>query len=314
MLEIVQYNNSHKAQWDEMVKRSKNGTFLFYRDYMDYHSDRFADHSFLLYWKGKLEAVIPGNIEGETYFSHQGLTYGGLLMSSKLRTVEVVSAFDLINQELKKLGVVRVVYKPVPYIYHKLPAQEDIYALLKYKARKVGCNISSTIFQDNKLRFIESRKSGLRKSKKMGVRVEESDRLDLFWPILNDNLTNKYSTSAVHTLEEMVYLQSNFPDNIKLYLAIQDDVVAGTVIYVMDHIVHVQYISATEYGKFVGALDLLFDELINKHYLSVPIFDFGQSTENMGLYLNENLIFQKEGFGGRGVVYDVYEYNVTAAQ
>jgi hypothetical protein len=31
----------------------------------------------------------------------------------------------------------------------------------------------------------------------------------------------------------------------------------------------------------------------------------------MGNYLNESLIFQKEGFGGRGVVYNIYELNVV---
>jgi hypothetical protein len=31
--------------------------------------------------------------------------------------------------------------------------------------------------------------------------------------------------------------------------------------------------------------------------------DFGNSNEQNGMYLNENLIAQKEGFGGRGTVY-----------
>jgi len=30
----------------------------------------------------------------------------------------------------------------------------------------------------------------------------------------------------------------------------------------------------------------------------------------MGMHLNEQLIFQKEGFGGRGVVYETYKYNL----
>ena len=35
-------------------------------------------------------------------------------------------------------------------------------------------------------------------------------------------------------------------------------------------------------------------------------FDFGVSTEQRGSYLNEGLIFQKEGFGGRAICYDTY--------
>lgn len=78
----------------------------------------------------------------------------------------------------------------------------------------------------------------------------------------------------------------------------------------MDPVVHTQYISANLEGKEIGALDLLFDYLINTEYSNYKIFDFGQSTENNGIYLNESLIFQKEGFGGRGVVYDIYEYEL----
>jgi hypothetical protein len=78
----------------------------------------------------------------------------------------------------------------------------------------------------------------------------------------------------------------------------------------MEKVVHVQYISANEKGKELGALDFLFDRLINFEFCNFPIFDFGQSTENLGNYLNENLIFQKEGFGGRGVTYDTYRYEL----
>jgi len=178
-------------------------------------------------------------------------------------------------------------------------------------AIKIACNISSTIYQRNKLNFIESRKSGIRKSKKFNVEFIESNRFDLFWPILNENLTNKYEKNAVHSLEEISYLHDQFPNSIKLYLAsINQRIVAGTVLYLMDNVIHVQYISANEEGKSTGALDMIFDKLINDIYKEYPIFDFGQSTEDNGYYLNENLIFQKEGFGGRGVVFDTYEFLV----
>ena len=40
-------------------------------------------------------------------------------------------------------------------------------------------------------------------------------------------------------------------------------------------------------------------------------FDFGTSNEDMGRYLNEGLIYQKEGFGGRAVCYDWYEVMIN---
>lgn len=311
MIELLRYTPDYKIQWDELVNSSRNGTFLFNRDYMDYHSDRFNDCSFLILRKGKIEAVLPGNFDQTTFISHQGLTYGGLISSSKIITTDVIEIFELINKELKKNGLSVVVYKPVPSIYHTLPAQEDIYALYKLNAVKIGCNICSTIFQNNKIKFIESRKSGIRKSKREGVQIVESNDFASFWEILDGNLSTRFSTKPVHSLEEIILLKSRFPQNIKLYIANQNEtVVSGAVLYIMKNIVHVQYISANEKGKNIGALDLLFDELINNLYQYIPIFDFGQSTEQMGNYLNENLIFQKEGFGGRGVVAEIYQYTL----
>lgn len=115
----------------------------------------------------------------------------------------------------------------------------------------------------------------------------------------------------VHTLSEMQLLCSRFPQNIKLYLAYKDDVaLGGTLLYLTKQVVHTQYISANIEGKELGVLDLLFDYLINCEYTNYSYFDFGQSTEQMGNILNKSLIFQKEGFGGRGICYDIYEYTL----
>jgi len=311
MLEILKYSAEYKSIWDDLISKSKNGTFLFFRDFMEYHSDRFLDYSFIIFKNGKVEAVLPGNIVNQTYYSHQGLTYGGFIFTSKLSTKDILEIFQIFILELKHIGIKELIYKPVPFIYHILPSQEDLYALFKFKAEKIGCNISSTIFQNNKIKFIESRKSGIRKSIKEGVKIFETEDFQEFWNILNNNLVQKHDTKPVHSLDEITYLKSKFNDNIKLYVAqFNNEIVAGTVIFEMKNIVHVQYISANEEGKHIGALDYLFDELINNKYINVPVFDFGQSTEQGGNYLNENLIFQKEGFGGRGICYDIYKINI----
>jgi hypothetical protein len=311
MFEVKKYTQANKQDWDSLIRRSKNGTFLLYRDYMDYHADRFTDYSLLVYKRGKLEAVLPANRSGNIFYSHQGLTYGGLIQTTKLSAKDVLDIFKVINETLRYDAIEEVVYKPNPLIYHKIPSQEDIYALFRIKASKIACNLSSTIYQQNKIAFIESRKSGLRKAVAANLDVVESNDFDRLWPILYKNLEQNHGVKPVHSLDEIHYLHEKFPDNIKLYLVQKDDkTFGGTVLYLMDTIIHVQYISASEEGKFNGSLDLLFSELINNKYASVPIFDFGQSTEDSGNILNENLIFQKEGFGGRGVVYEIYKYNL----
>lgn len=311
-MEIRRYRREDKELWNSFVSKARNATFLFDRNYMDYHADRFDDNSFMFYHKGKLKAVLPANVAGDTLYSHQGLTYGGLLLDKKATVEDVLECFDSLNSWLRENGISKVVYKALPWIYQQYPSEEDLYALTwKCKAQLISRNIASTIVIDNKLKFAESRKSGIRKALSLNVEVGESNDVDGFWHVLEDNLGNRYNAKPVHTASEMKLLMSRFPNSIKLYVAkMNGEIVGGTLIYVTSQVVHTQYISASVEGKKHGALDLLFDYIINKVYANCRYFDFGKSTEQGGAYLNEPLIFQKEGFGGRGVCYDWYQWEL----
>lgn len=311
-MEIRRYRREDKELWNSFVSKARNATFLFDRNYMDYHADRFDDNSFMFYHKGKLKAVLPANVAGDTLYSHQGLTYGGLLLDKKATVEDVLECFDSLNSWLRKNGISKVVYKALPWIYQQYPSEEDLYALTwKCKAQLISRDIASTIVVDNKLKFAESRKSGIRKALSLNIEVGESNDVDGFWHVLEDNLGNRYNAKPVHTASEMKLLMSRFPNNIKLYVAkMNGEIVGGTLIYVTPQVVHTQYISASLEGKKHGALDLLFDYIINKVYANCRYFDFGKSTEQGGAYLNEPLIFQKEGFGGRGICYDWYQWEL----
>lgn len=311
-MEIRRYRREDKELWNSFVSKARNATFLFDRNYMDYHADRFDDNSFMFYHKGKLKAVLPANVAGDTLYSHQGLTYGGLLLDKKATVEDVLECFDSLNSWVCENGISKVVYKALPWIYQQYPSEEDLYALTwKCKAQLISRNIASTIVIDNKLKFAESRKSGIRKALSLNIEVGESNDVDGFWHVLEDNLGNRYNAKPVHTASEMKLLMSRFPNNIRLYVAkMNGEIVGGTLIYVTPQVVHTQYISASVEGKKHGALDLLFDYIINKVYANCRYFDFGKSTEQGGAYLNEPLIFQKEGFGGRGVCYDWYKWEL----
>lgn len=311
-MEIRRYRREDKELWNSFVSKARNATFLFDRNYMDYHDDRFDDNSFMFYHKGKLKAVLPANVAGDTLYSHQGLTYGGLLLDKKATVEDVLECFDSLNSWLRENGISKVVYKALPWIYQQYPSEEDLYALTwKCKAQLISRDISSSIVIDNKLKFAESRKSGIRKALSLNIEVGESNDVDGFWHVLEDNLGNRYNAKPVHTSSEMKLLMSRFPNNIRLYVAkMNGEIVGGTLIYVTPQVVHTQYISASVEGKKHGGLDLLFDYIINKVYANCRYFDFGKSTEQGGAYLNEPLIFQKEGFGGRGVCYDWYQWEL----
>ena len=299
-------------EWNEFVAQSKNGTFLFDRRFMDYHADRFQDYSLMFYDKDRLLAVMPAHVDGDTLVSHGGLTYGGLVMGSGIRAVQVCEIFRELNEVLRWDGFRRVIYKAVPWIYHQQPAEEDMYALTSVcHAQLIIRDISSAIIGDRKMRFSGSRKDGIRKARRRGLIVMESMDFDAFWQILNDNLTSKYGIRPVHSAEELKLLHSRFPDKIRLYMVFEgEEPVGGTILFLTPQVLHTQYISATPEGKACGAIDLLFDHLINTVYSDYRYIDFGKSTSSNSADLNENLIFQKEGFGARAVCYDTYEWTL----
>ncbi len=299
-------------EWNLFVAASKNGTFLFDRHFMDYHNDRFCDHSLLVYRDQRLYALLPANQKDDTLVSHGGLTYGGLVTDSRCSAKGVLDAFTAINEYLRQQGFRHVVYKAVPWIYHQLPAEEDLYALTSVcHARLTIRDISSAIIGDRKIRFSESRKSGIRKAHRQGLTIAESTDFAAFWQILNENLTGKYGVRPVHSVAELELLHSRFPEKIRLYMVFDGETpVGGTLLFLTPQVLHTQYISANAFGKQHGAIDLLFDHLINNTYKDYPYIDFGKSTVSDSADLNEQLIFQKEGFGARAVCYDTYEYDL----
>ena len=74
MISAVPYTPERKTDWDAFVRRAKNGLFLFFRDYMDYHADRFMDGSLMFYEGDQLLALLPASLQDGVLSSHGGLT------------------------------------------------------------------------------------------------------------------------------------------------------------------------------------------------------------------------------------------------
>ena len=312
MFDFKRYTPSDEALWNDFVARSKNGTFLFDRHYMDYHSDRFHDHSLMVYLGEKLFALLPANEEGEQWTSHRGLTYGGLIMDERVTAAATVSLFAELNGYLRQQGFRRVLYKCIPWIYHRLPAEEDLYAISRTcNARLADRDLGTAVFQPNSLRWERVRRRALKRAQEAGIIVEESDDMGGFWHVLEANLATKYSSKPVHTLEEISLLKSRFPENIRLYVARkEDDILAGMVIYASSQVARAQYSSASPLGKQLGAIDIIYDRVINNDFRHLPYFEFGTSALGNSNIINESLVFQKEGFGGRAICWDRYEWKL----
>ena len=315
-MKLIKYSSDLFDDWNNLVENSKNGTFLINRNFMDYHSSRFLDCSLLFYHKNKLIACLPANYNKNEniVYSHQGLTYGGLIMNKNICISQVLDIFSIAIDYYKHTYKANsLIYKPTPHIYHKYPSEEDLYALYVNEAKLHTRSISSTIpLKSAIIPMTESRKSGLRKAKRANLTIDESEDINSFWNILNETLNKNHSVSPVHSSTELQLLKERFPEKIKLFTVTDAEcnILAGTLIFDCDKTIHTQYIAANDRGKSVGALDYLLNEIINNQYKNCVFFDFGVSTENGGLYLNNGLIFQKEGFGGRGISYDSWIINL----
>lgn len=310
-MEIVKYSQSWEKEWDEFVSRAKNSHFFFYRSFMEYHADRFNDWSLLFFNKEKIVAILPANNSGVTLFSHQGLTFGGLLVDEDMKTPLMLELFKDLQSYLQENGFLKLMYKAIPHIYHQIPCEEDLFALHWIGAKLYRRDVSSTIDLEKKPKFQNRRVRMIKKAINNGVQFKQSDSFDSFWGILNQSLQGKYATKPVHSLEEIRMLSSRFPKNIKLFVAYyQEEILAGSVIFENKKLAHAQYIASSLKGKEIGALDGLFNFLINERYKDFCFFDFGISTENEGKDLNHGLIDQKEGFGARAVCHDFYELEI----
>lgn len=312
MFDIRRYNPDCKAEWDAFVAQSKNGTFLFFRDYMDYHADRFEDSSLMFYREGRLYGLMPANRKSDVFQTHAGLTYGGLVMDAKTTAAATVELFRELNDYLRREGFRRVFYKCIPWMYHQLAAEEDLYAIARTcDARLQERDLGTVIIQSNTLRWERVRRRALKRAQEAGIVVERSEDMAGFWAVLCDNLKRTYDSKPVHTLAEIELLHGRFPDNIVLYVARKDDeILAGMVIYVSTQVARAQYSSASPLGKELGAIDIIYDRVINDDYHHLPYFEFGTSAMADSNAINESLVFQKEGFGGRGICFDRYEWDL----
>lgn len=314
-IRIDRYEAKHQKIWDVFITNSKNGTFLFYRNYMEYHSDRFVDHSLLFFTPdNKLVAVMPANVDKNILVSHGGLTYGGVITGKSMRATLMLDIFEALKTYLQTLNIDHLIYKVVPHIYHDVPAEEDQYALFINKAALVRRDIATTIDLKNRTGYSERRKRGIKKANKIGLSVKKSNDYQQYMDLVKDNLGMKYGVKPVHSFDEIKRLADEFPENIKLYVTKNkiDEIIAGVIIYETKTVAHAQYIASNDDGRENGALDILFDQLINHYYEGKLYFDFGISTENNGEFLNTGLIEQKEGFGGRATTYDFYKWDIQA--
>jgi hypothetical protein len=307
---VQKYKSENRSLWNEFVAQAKNATFLFHRDFMEYHQDRFQDFSLLIFdEKNILKAILPANRVEDVLHSHQGLTYGGLILNQNSKMQDVVEMIYSLLKFLNENAILSFNLKQLPTIYHESSSDEMEYLSFILNAKLTRRDSLSVVDLETDFEFTSSRAEGIKRGTDLGLEFKEEHDFAAFWnEILIPNLEQKFKTKPVHSLEEITYLKSKFPNNIRQFNVYKEaKIIAGTTVFESDFVAHSQYISADDSKNATGSLDFLHNRLITYTFRNKKYFDFGISNENQGQNINQGLLFWKEGFGARTIVQNFYE-------
>lgn len=311
---IKRYQPEDYSLWNNFVKEAKNATFLFHRDFMEYHKDRFEDFSLLIFFNNKLSAILPANLKNNRLYSHEGLTYGGIVISEKLRSTVFFSIFKNLLIFLKNNGIEELYIKGFPHFYTSQFSDEIKYLQFILSAEIYRKDFCSVLSLQKEFRFSKSVVRYSAKAIKKKYKIVFDDTFDLFWnDVLEPNLLNTYKTVPVHSLEEIQLLKSRFPKQIQQVNVFSEhgDLLGGTTLFITDTVVHSQYISVHKNIENRGVLDWLYLSIFEKYKQSKIYFDFGISNENEGRKINKGLLEWKEKFGARAAIQEFYRFEIN---
>lgn len=297
---VRKYQKTDYALWNDFINQAKNATFLFHRNFMEYHADRFTDFSLLVFEDEKLIALLPANKTNNEIHSHQGLSYGGLVVKKTIRIKEYTQVFQTVLRFLNDNGISTLNLKTLPKIYNQTIAEEIDYVSFLTKAETYRSDVYLVIDNSEKYKPNRNRKRALTLAESLNIEVKEDNNYKDFWNrILIPNLENRFGVQPVHSLAEIEKLAALFPTNIKLFNAYQNnELKAGVVMFLSETVAHFQYSSGSEDRTDTAALDILFDYIIRK-YADKKYVSFGSSSEQNGRVLNQGLAYWKESFGAR---------------
>ena len=312
LFSVKKYTAEDKREWDQLIDSSKNATFLFKRNFMDYHQHRFDDFSLMIYKKNKLVAVIPANHQNKIFYSHQGLTYGGLVSTrSNAETVEQIlnAVIHFLSQHSFEAIHLKVMPQFLQADYHS--AQE--YFMFQKGGVLIRRDMNFIIDLSKKLKFSNSKRRKPNSETANSLHIAASDDLKTFWDdMLCPGLANNYGVKPVHSLAEIQLLKERFPQHILQYYVYADETkIAGMLLFVDNGVVKSQYVSATETGKSLRALEFLYVELLLKYQAEgFRYFDLGITNTREGMEYNPGLTRYKEEFGAFAVNMDHFKLRI----
>lgn len=317
-MKIRRFDNKDTNIWDSFVDTANNGTLFHKLNFLSYHPTKKLEfHNVGFYDNDQLIAVLPGGIIDDEYISPLGASYGSFA-TSNLPFAKYEELIDSFIQYAQKNKFKSITLTPPPIFYMSEQNQIEAF-LLSYKEFRVKHHLITNAVHLNSLhdplhQFTNMHKRAVTKAMRLGVKVTQSDNVDVFYDILVKNKL-KFDTVPTHTLRELKKLKKLFPDDIKLFLAndANNKAVAGVLLFVCNKkTVLAFYISHYYEYQELRAVNLLFYEIIQwAKAHKFQWLDLGVSMDTASANIMEpsrNLIYFKEGIMTRGFLRTTYTY------
>lgn len=315
MYNLVLFDTEKEEVWDKFVmNESVNGTFLQTWRFLNYHpKGRFQDCSLIFYYDNKIAAVCPANIverDGKKcFFSHQGSTYGGLVIGEKFyKARHVTDMVKELKEYVRSLGCDEIYLKITPDIL----SQND--SLLEYACyyngfseyKEIGLYINYDCYREPVMKNLsQGKRTNIHNCERANVQVrvlKSAEEIGVFHNILCENL-QKYQVIPVHSIEELLDLKNNrITEECEFFGGyLGDEMVTGVMMFYFKNVMvaHTQYLCAKQAYAALSPLSYLYywiiQEMKERGYRKLS---WGICTEEHGKELNFGLIHNKESYGG----------------
>ena len=313
-LTVRPYAPGDRQAWEKVAATSWNGTFLHSRRYMSYADGEFTDASLVVEdRKGRIGGIFPAAVhqsDPSMIESHEGISYGGLVHDGSLGGELMLAALEGIADRYYHDGKRTLRIKAVPHVYHRVPADDDLYALFRLGATRTRCHLASVVDVQNRPAPSKRRVRSLGKAQRAAVQLERgAPLLEPFWTVLTDRLSTKHGAAPFHTWPQMQRLQESFPEQIECVAGTLDGaVVAGVLLFHTAQVVHAQYIGSNDRGYDTCAVDLILQECLDEcRRRGIRYFSLGNSTLYGGRVFSESLYRFKAEFGAGTVAHESYD-------
>jgi hypothetical protein len=265
---------------------------------LEYHQDRFQDSSLIVFEDRIPIAIFPSNQVSNIIYSHQGLTFGGLIWIRDLSQITKKNIIDAFLSHLSRCRFQSVEIKLLPDFYITESFDEIVEIFLE-KGFSLKENSTTYVIENNGLIRGREGRWKLRKKFRQPYLISEVEDFSGFWDnVINPLYRDQIGIEPTHTAKEIQLLKSKNKEFIKQFVIYKDpfEILSGITVFDFEKVVKFQYIASTPKGKSLRAMDILMEHLLQAEYKNRQYVDLGTVHDPITKIPEKGLVLWKESW------------------